>query len=439
MSDYTQTKELNNFVGFNAFIDSYAYKCFKTKYLSLTYNLNTPTSLVNKGQQLLPKLFQAIKHTHTAKKLLSLSALLYFIYQNENSQISIQSFQDKLFISSSAKFFKAIQNIQRLFQFPNHSKKDMIETNVFGKIVTLSKVVIYPRIMQDIALLDLEDLAQRLAKAIQNKSWFDSTKVSAFTQIDSIGVVSTILSAHYYLAILKDQKTKKKFKKESFRYLTINYEKLEEETGYTYRIISKWTSIVQRKLFDVIKVMPCPPGIIKNPKDVGQVLVEILNFLDLQIEHYFEEKKFQTNEEDLITRKEVIIDSLAQFLKINKMSTKIFPWAKFVNFLKEELQKSEDLKDSIIELNQQKKYVSIDAHEIHIEHVEIIFELMTNGASVTELKEVKLSDLVKKYIESKEVTQSSDLTSDDDDDDDDIDQYIRTSAEIESLNSVENF
>ena len=439
MSDYTQTKELNNFVGFNAFIDSYAYKCFKTKYLSLTYNLNTPTSLVNKGQQLLPKLFQAIKHTHTAKKLLSLSALLYFIYQNENSQISIQSFQDKLFISSSAKFFKAIQNIQRLFQFPNHSKKDMIETNVFGKIVTLSKVVIYPRIMQDIALLDLEDLAQRLAKAIQNKSWFDSTKVSAFTQIDSIGVVSTILSAHYYLAILKDQKTKKKFKKESFRYLTINYEKLEEETGYTYRIISKWTSIVQRKLFDVIKVMPCPPGIIKNPKDVGQVLVEILNFLDLQIEHYFEEKKFQTNEEDLITRKEVIIDSLAQFLKINKISTKIFPWAKFVNFLKEELQKSEDLKDSIIELNQQKKYVSIDAHEIHIEHVEIIFELMTNGASVTELKEVKLSDLVKKYIESKVVTQSSDLTSDDDDDDDDIDQYIRTSAEIESLNSVENF
>ena len=438
MSDYTQTKELNNFVGFNAFIDSYAYKCFKTKYLSLTYNLNTPTSLVNKGQQLLPKLFQAIKHTHTAKKLLSLSALLYFIYQNENSQISIQSFQDKLFISSSAKFFKAIQNIQRLFQFPNHSKKDMIETNVFGKIVTLSKVVIYPRIMQDIALLDLEDLAQRLAKAIQNKSWFDSTKVSAFTQIDSIGVVSTILSAHYYLAILKDQKTKKKFKKESFRYLTINYEKLEEETGYTYRIISKWTSIVQRKLFDVIKVMPCPPGIIKNPKDVGQVLVEILNFLDLQIEHYFEEKKFQTNEEDLITRKEVIIDSLAQFLKINKISTKIFPWAKFVNFLKEELQKSEDLKDSIIELNQQKKYVSIDAHEIHIEHVEIIFELMTNGASVTELKEVKLSDLVKKYIESKVVTQSSDLTSDDDDDDD-IDQYIRTSAEIESLNSVENF
>ena len=439
MSDYTQTKELNNFVGFNAFIDSYAYKCFKTKYLSLTYNLNTPTSLVNKGQQLLPKLFQAIKHTHTAKKLLSLSALLYFIYQNENSQISIQGFQDKLFISSSAKFFKAIQNIQRLFQFPNHSKKDMIETNVFGKIVTLSKVVIYPRIMQDIALLDLEDLAQRLAKAIQNKSWFDSTKVSAFTQIDSIGVVSTILSAHYYLAILKDQKTKKKFKKESFRYLTINYEKLEEETGYTYRIISKWTSIVQRKLFDVIKVMPCPPGIIKNPKDVGQVLVEILNFLDLQIEHYFEEKKFQTNEEDLITRKEVIIDSLAQFLKINKISTKIFPWAKFVNFLKEELQKSEDLKDSIIELNQQKKYVSIDAHEIHIEHVEIIFELMTNGASVTELKEVKLSDLVKKYIESKVVTQSSDLTSDDDDDDDDIDQYIRTSAEIESLNSVENF
>ena len=438
MSDYTQTKELNNFVGFNAFIDSYAYKCFKTKYLSLTYNLNTPTSLVNKGQQLLPKLFQAIKHTHTAKKLLSLSALLYFIYQNENSQISIQGFQDKLFISSSAKFFKAIQNIQRLFQFPNHSKKDMIETNVFGKIVTLSKVVIYPRIMQDIALLDLEDLAQRLAKAIQNKSWFDSTKVSAFTQIDSIGVVSTILSAHYYLAILKDQKTKKKFKKESFRYLTINYEKLEEETGYTYRIISKWTSIVQRKLFDVIKVMPCPPGIIKNPKDVGQVLVEILNFLDLQIEHYFEEKKFQTNEEDLITRKEVIIDSLAQFLKINKISTKIFPWAKFVNFLKEELQKSEDLKDSIIELNQQKKYVSIDAHEIHIEHVEIIFELMTNGASVTELKEVKLSDLVKKYIESKVVTQSSDLTSDDDDDDD-IDQYIRTSAEIESLNSVENF
>ena len=438
MSDYTQTKELNNFVGFNAFIDSYAYKCFKTKYLSLTYNLNTPTSLVNKGQQLLPKLFQAIKHTHTAKKLLSLSALLYFIYQNENSQISIQGFQDKLFISSSAKFFKAIQNIQRLFQFPNHSKKDMIETNVFGKIVTLSKVVIYPRIMQDIALLDLEDLAQRLAKAIQNKSWFDSTKVSAFTQIDSIGVVSTILSAHYYLAILKDQKTKKKFKKESFRYLTINYEKLEEETGYTYRIISKWTSIVQRKLFDVIKVMPCPPGIIKNPKDVGQVLVEILNFLDLQIEHYFEEKKFQTNEEDLITRKEVIIDSLAQFLKINKISTKIFPWAKFVNFLKEELQKSEDLKDSIIELNQQKKYVSIDAHEIHIEHVEIIFELMTNGASVTELKEVKLSDLVKKYIESKVVAQSSGLTSDDDDDDD-IDQYIRTSAEIESLNSVENF
>ena len=64
---------------------------------------------------------------------------------------------------------------------------------------------------------------------------------------------------------------------------------------------------------------------------------------------------------------------------------------------------------------------------------------MTNGASVTELKEVKLSDLVKKYIESKVVTQSSDLTSDDDDDDDDIDQYIRTSAEIESLNSVENF
>ena len=102
------------------------------------------------------------------------------------------------------------------------------------------------------------------------------------------------------------------------------------------------------------------------------------------------------------------------------------------------MQKSEDLKDSIIELNQQKKYVSIDAHEIHIEHVEIIFELMTNGASVTELKEVKLSDLVKKYIESKVVTQSSDLTSDDDDDDD-IDQYIRTSAEIESLNSVENF
>ena len=313
MSDYTQTKELNNFVGFNAFIDSYAYKCFKTKYLSLTYNLNTPTSLVNKGQQLLPKLFQAIKHTHTAKKLLSLSALLYFIYQNENSQISIQGFQDKLFISSSAKFFKAIQNIQRLFQFPNHSKKDMIETNVFGKIVTLSKVVIYPRIMQDIALLDLEDLAQRLAKAIQNKSWFDSTKVSAFTQIDSIGVVSTILSAHYYLAILKDQKTKKKFKKESFRYLTINYEKLEEETGYTYRIISKWTSIVQRKLFDVIKVMPCPPGIIKNPKDVGQVLVEILNFLDLQIEHYFEEKKFQTNEEDLITEKRLSLTLLLNF------------------------------------------------------------------------------------------------------------------------------
>lgn len=433
LSDYTQTKELNNFVGFNAYIDSHAYKCFRTKYLSLTYNLNTPTSLINKGQQLLPKLFENIKHAHQQKKLLSLSALLYFVYQNENSQISVQGFQDKLFISNSPKFYKAVQEIQQLFRFQNQSKKDMIETNVFGRIIKLSKVVIYPRIMQNIVLTDLEELAQRLAKAIQYKSWFSSLKISALTQIDSISVVSTVLSAHYHLASLKDQTKKKKLNKISFRYSTINYDKLEEESSYSYRTIAKWTSLVQKKLFDVIKLMPSPPGIIKNFKQVGQFLVEILNFLDLNIENFFEEKNFQASEEDLINRREFVIITLYQFLEIIKNDKKIFPWSKFVDFLKGELVKSEDFKNSVVELNLQQKYISIDAHEIHIEQIEVIFELITKGARLTELKEDKLSDLVKKYIESEFVNNSCNLTDNDDDDDDDINQYIRTPAEIKSL------
>ena len=389
--------------------------------------------MVNKGQQLLPKLFENIKHAHLPKKLLSLSALLYFVYQNENSQISVQGFQDKLLISSSTKFFKALQDIQRLFKFQNQSKKDMIETNVFGRIIILSKVVIYPRIMQHIVLADLEGLAQRLAKAIQNKSWFDSMRNAAFTQIDSISITSTILSAHYHLASLKDQKSMKDFKKISFRYLTINYEKLEEETSYTYRTIAKWTSAVQKKLFDVIKLMPFPPGIIKTSKDVGKVLVEILNFLDLQIEDFFEERKFKTDEEDLIVRKEFVIVTLNKFLEINKICTEVFPWSEFIDFLKGELQTSEDLKNSKIELNRRQKYILIDSHQIHMEQVEVIFELITNGASLTELKEERLSDLVKKYIESKFVTDSPDLT---DDDNADIDQYIRTPAEIRCLKLV---
>ena len=430
MSDYTHTKERDNFIGFNRFINTPAYKIMRVKYLSLTYTLNTSSSLVNKGQQLLPRLFEHFKHSHQERKLLLISALLYFIYQNENAHISIRKFQDRLFISNSAKFLKALQDVKHLFKFSNHSREDLIETNVYGNIRILCKVVLNPKLMDDISLENLEVLAQRLAKAIQHKSWFDSLKISTLSKIEYISVTSTILSAHYHLSLLTNRKLRNSDKKLCFRYSTINFDKIEEHTNITYRTIAKWNSSIQKKLFDVIKLMPIKPGFVKNFKEVGRVLVEILDFLDLQIESVFEENKFQVIEKQFKIRKEFIINTLNQFLgNLKKLSTKVFPWLKFVDFLKKESKKSEDLKDSEIELKKKVKCISMDGHEIHMEHVEIIFELFTNGATLSELKDEKLSNLVKKYIENQSISDSE-LT---DIDDDDIDQYIRTPLEIKTI------
>ena len=435
LTDYTQTKENDRFVGFNVFINSPSYKLFRKKYLSLTYNLNTPASLVHKGEELLPKLFENFKYTHYSKKQLYLSALIFFIYQNENANISVRGLQEKLYISNSKSFFKVLQHVQHLYSFPNHSKKDLIETNVFGLIIRLCKIVINPDEMDGISPTSLEEVAQRLAKAIQSKSWFDNN--STLCQIEYISITSTILSAHYHIAMIPKRKRSVGSKRRSFRYATINYQKVEELLSASYRTIAMWTAEIQKNLFEIVQIMPVSPGCVKSNKDVGRVLVEILNFLDLGIDSVFEETKFQADDQHLKMRKEFAVTSLNLFFEEFDIDQDKFPWKKFMKFLESEAKKSKIFKESDFKLNQKLNYISIDGHEIHLEHIKIIFELFSNGATLAEINTEKLSDLVKKYIESKLKLESELIEIEDSSGDEDIDQYIRTPEEIKTFQLAE--
>ena len=425
----------------NKRIDSKTFRDFKSNYLSITYQLNSPASIVNKGEQLLPELFNLCRCFHYSAKYTYLSALLFYIHESHSgSSMSLKKYLQKVPpLSRNVNVNKIFNNVKTLFKFPNHSRRELVEINVTQDIKQLSKIILKPEVKEKINLDDLEDLANRLAKLIQNKPWQKAINLSVLSEIEHVSVASVVIAAHYHISLLpRTWQENSRKRRRSFRFQTIDFEELCKKSAFSLRTLNKWISDVQNHLYHIYKAMPVCPASIKGHKFVGQVLVEILDYLDLEIDDY-DPDDFEQEEKQMILKRDFLLDCLIDFItkeqlgKPNfpkiEMKDKLctFPYQKFYEHTKSLLSSSKDFSDCTIHLDAKRKVIHFGEDQIPLQHMELMYELFENGASFEELKTEKASHLIRRYIESKENSSELDF---DPEEEDNLNQYIRTKEEI---------
>ncbi|XP_066923956.1 uncharacterized protein [Clytia hemisphaerica] len=447
LSDYSETHQQDRYVKLNKKIDSKAFREFKSRFLSLTYHLNSPVSVINKGDQLLPDLFNLCRHSRHIIKHAYMLALLFYTYESHGgSPISLQTYLQKVPpLSPHINVTKIFNNVKTFFKFPNHCRKELVEINVTQHIKQLSQIILKPDVREEISLGDLEDLANRLAKLIRNKSWHTGVHFSVLSEIEHVSVASVVIAAHCQISLLSRKREHfSRKKRRSFRYETINFEELCKKSAFTLRTLNKWISEVQNHLYHIYKSMPACPGSIKGHKFVGQVLVQILDYLDLEIDD-IDPEDFERADKRLILKRNFLLGCLIDFLmkeqegkgKLIKSEMKDqscpFPYKKFHEHTKSLVSSSQDFSDCVIHLNAKRNIIYFGEDLIALQHMELMYELFENGASFEELKTEKLSNLTRKYIESKESSSELDF---DPEEDDNLNKYIRTREEIKLVSSM---
>jgi len=346
---------------------------------------------------------------------------------------TLKQFQQKISFEAE-KFNSALNYVKYLFKFPNYPRSEILQINITHQIKELSKLVFHPRVTDKITI-DTEDLARRLADTIQSESWVDYNNLSTLSFVEQISSASTIIAAHYAVAMIPSSKYQGK--KLCFRYSAVNLEKIAEMASVHKRTLWRWIKTIQNKLFEVYEGMHVRPGNIKNVVDIGKVLVEILDHIELigDTSSISGEIELDKQIEGFVSRKEYLTKCLVSFLA----SENSFTWNKFLSYVKNLAECNMTFKTSSFSFDKRKGLFIFDTHQFHCQHIDLLKDLLENGCTVDELETKQISDLTKIYIESR-----FDLNDDLDDLLDqeveaELDDYIKSPHEVKAALASQNF
>lgn len=397
-------------------------------YFSLTLKLGTSFVLSEQGQQMLPKLWDHIQMQRIKRKKEMLAALLFLLYNQERSCFGIKQFQKKLCLNIS-KLSSCVEFVRKLFGFS--PSVGGIENSIADCISELSKIVLNNSDVE--TQKGISKLARRLAKVVHAKHWATDTNKC---YVEQVSCACTVIAAHYFSSEKRDRKLKSG-RRSHFRYNSINLDQLAKYVEISKRRLFIWIKTLQKALFAFKEQMLVKPGCVHDHRDIGLVLVDILDYIDLDLASDDTEDEKDFVDEQFLRRKELLTKLLYTFLNTSDTRDRNFNMQEFAEFLQQNLKEiqNESTEDCSVGLCRKKNVLSVGKHQFHFHHIELLKELMAAGCSLKELNSEKDSHLIKTYLE-KGICEDSDL--EDLEDDEDIDMYIKTPKEIESLEKFEH-
>ena len=172
--------------------------------------------------------------------------------------------------------------------------------------------------------------------------------------------------------------------------------------------------------------MDIKPGIhIKFPRDVGQVLVELLDYIELDL--YQIEEETEEDLQEFLKARSYLLHGLKSYA--SEIKPKEFSSQALVSYLNETYKQSNDDQHYQCDMEQSKGYLSIGPHKFHLEHVDLMRTLMLQGCTIRELETDQMSKLIRQYIESQTAPEDDDVNLSDIEDEE-VDKYIKSDYEV---------
>ena len=349
---------------------------------------------------MLPQMWDFVRNKRYKTKKLFIVAMLYLLYRQHHVPVTFRQFL-KHAHAPEEKVASIVQFVMKRFNLPMFTCMNVADITS-ASISELVKLVFKQSTKQ--MENECQQLAQRLVNVIHRKEWGET---SSKNYISLVSIVSTLLSAQYVVSNMTHRKTKDG-RKASFRFMTMNYQKMANHMCVHVMAVKKCLKVVQRKLFELVQKLPWTAACIKKSIDVARVLVDLLNYIDIDPKDELDE------EAPLIPSqlKRILIQATQTYItmhcEIMQQDRPMIDIDKFQVILNEKLMlENGESKENISIYD--KDNIVIKGCVIKFHHLELFKDLLLSGCSITEILDENYIPLVEKYVDMSDVQDEDDM------------------------------